>query len=126
MGLPAYWAAVNQISDGLMNMPIVVRKIEKDGERAHTGNPEHRLMASTRAMRMLRAGAVGHGGGEPPDQRTFSKGVWPYLDATDFIRMVVYHLLNHGSSYWKIHSEERGRVTGLQPLLPERTGHLSN
>ena len=121
MGLPAYWAAVNQISDGLMNMPIVVRKIEKDGERAHTGNPEHRLMASTRAMRMLRAGAMDMEAENHPVNALFSKGVWPYLDATDFIRMVVYHLLTHGSSYWRIESGGRGEVTGLQPLLPNLT-----
>ena len=121
MGLPAYWAAVNQISDGLMNMPIVVRKIEKDGERAHTGDPEHRLMASTRAMRMLRAGAMDVEADNHPINALFSKGVWPYLDATDFIRMVVYHLLTHGSSYWRIESGGRGEVTGLQPLLPNLT-----
>ena len=121
MGLPAYWAAVNQISDGLMNMPIVVRKIEKDGERAHTGNPEHRLMASTWAMRMLRAGAMDMEAENHPVNALFSKGVWPYLDATDFIRMVVYHLLTHGSSYWRIESGGRGEVTGLQPLLPNLT-----
>ena len=118
IGLSAYWCGVNQIADGLMNMPLSIRRIEEGGERRR--GREHSVIAAPRFMRQIRQGAVDVVADDHWGNALFAGGVYSYLDETDFQRLIVYHLLTHGNSYWKIDSNTRGKVTALQPLLPER------
>ena len=119
IGLSAYWCGVNQIADGLMNMPLSIRRIEEGGERKR--GREHSVIAAPRFMRQIRQGAVDVVADDHPINALLAGGVFSYLDETDFVRLIAYHLLTHGNSYWKIDSNSRGQVMSLQPLLPERT-----
>lgn len=98
MGLTAYWCGVNQIADAVSALPLTVRKRVVGGRDEEA--PDHPLAV------------------------LFRTGVCGYLGEKDFTKMVVYHRLTHGSSYWRIHSDNRGDITMLQPLLPDRTGPL--
>ena len=119
IGLSAYWCGVNQIADGLMNMPLTIRRIEEGGERKR--GREHSVIAAPRFMRQIRQGAIDVVADDHPINALLAGGVYSYLDETDFVRLIAYHLLTHGNSYWKIDSNSRGQVMSLQPLLPERT-----
>ena len=119
IGLSAYWCGVNQIADGLMNMPLTIRRIEEGGKRKR--GREHSVIAAPRFMRQIRQGAVDVVVDDHPVNALLAGGVYSYLDETDFVRLIAYHLLTHGNSYWKIDSNSRGQVMSLQPLLPDRT-----
>ena len=118
IGLSAYWCGVNQIADGLMNMPLTIRRFEEGGERQR--GREHRVMAAPRVMRQISRGAIDVVADDHPINALLAGGVYSYLDETDFARLIVYHLLTHGNSYWRIDSNSRGNILALQPLLPER------
>ena len=118
IGLSAYWCGVNQIADGLMNMPLTIRRIEESGQRQR--GREHSVIAAPRFMRQIRQGAVDVVADDHPINALLAGGVYSYLDETDFARLIAYHLLTHGNSYWRIDWNSRGNILALQPLLPER------
>ena len=100
MGLAAYWCGVNQIADAVSALPLTVRKRIVGGRDEEA--PDH------------------------PLAQLFKTGVCGYLGEKDFTKMVVYHRLTHGNSYWRIHDNHRGQIETLQPLLPDRTKPVVN
>ena len=94
LGLSAYWRGVSLIANRMVELPLEVVTENADGEVEAAANH--------------------------PLQGILADGVAPWLDGTDFVRLITVHMNLHGNSYWQIQSNGRGVVEQLTALDPER------
>ncbi|MFA7191625.1 MAG: phage portal protein, partial [Dehalococcoidales bacterium] len=95
LGLTAFWAGVRIISQTIASLPLGAYERLEKGRRPAREHRINQLLAIRPNRRMT-----------------------PFT----FKELRAVHLLTHGNSYAEIDRDGAGRIIGLWPLLPDRTG----